>query len=195
MNTKEYSKTHQEAYAYAKAAHESIGQKRKYTNEPYFNHPARVVSTLVSAGETDPAIIQAAYMHDVIEDVFPKNPRFNRQGIQNTFGRNVLAYVEELTDDFTAERYPQFNRQKRKGLEAVRLSKVSLGGKKIKLADIIDNTSDIIKNDPGFAQSYVREKKVLLDNIKQEVEASSDMVLKKLFNQALGQVEPFLASG
>jgi len=53
------------AYRYAEEAHK--GQVRKYTGEPYINHPVAVAR--IVAGVTDDCeMICAALLHDVIED-------------------------------------------------------------------------------------------------------------------------------
>ena len=55
------------AAAFAKAAHESIDQRRKYSNAPYIVHPEAVART-VSSVTDDVATIAAAWLHDVVED-------------------------------------------------------------------------------------------------------------------------------
>lgn len=49
----------------ARKAH--AGQKRKH-GTPYFGHPAAVARALWNAGHRNPALIAAAYTHDVLED-------------------------------------------------------------------------------------------------------------------------------
>lgn len=51
----------------ATAAHEGIGQVRKYTGEPYINHPA-AVAELVSSVPHTPEMLAAAWLHDTVED-------------------------------------------------------------------------------------------------------------------------------
>ena len=54
------------ASEFAAAKHEK--QRRKYTDQPYFNHLAAVVRVLESNGVTDPTALAAAYLHDTVED-------------------------------------------------------------------------------------------------------------------------------
>ena len=73
------------------------------------------------------------------------------------------------------------NRAARKLIDLQRLAKSSADGATIKLADIIDNSKDILAHDPNFAKVYLREK------------AASLAVLqhgnKALFNAADGILE------
>ena len=55
------------AAEFAKAAHEGIDQRRKYTNEPYIVHP-QLVAEIVSSVTDDEDMICAAWLHDVVED-------------------------------------------------------------------------------------------------------------------------------
>lgn len=173
------------AFEYAHRAHNSIGQVRKYSGNPYIVHPARVVEILIENGANNPATIEAAYLHDVIEDVFPIKPEYSLDAIEQTFNPQVRLLVHELTDEYTKEKYPRVNRENRKQLEAERIAKISDEGLKIKLADMIDNTSDIIKNDPGFARVYLKEKQRVLEMLKDRVEATVDQSLRKLYAKAL----------
>ena len=47
--------------------HGSIDQRRKYTDEPYINHPRSVVGILKNHVR-DESMICAAWMHDLVED-------------------------------------------------------------------------------------------------------------------------------
>ncbi len=167
-----------QAREFAHAAHDSINQKRKYTGLPYWVHTdevADIVASVTLGAETpnDESIpelaeinyremIAAAHLHDTIEDVFTLNSHYDIYLIAKTFGERVAKFVVELTDVYTKEAWPDLNRDKRKHLEAERLGKVSNEAKTIKLADLISNTADIVKNDPDFAKVYLREKERLL---------------------------------
>jgi (p)ppGpp synthase/HD superfamily hydrolase len=130
-------------------------QTRKYTGEPYWNH-VRNVAIQVEAWGGTPEMIAAAYLHDVLEDTDETAER-----LLAIFGPVVVGYVEELTDHFTKERYPDMNRAERKDAEARRLATASLEARVIKLADMADNTASIEAHDPGFAKTYLREKAFL----------------------------------
>lgn len=139
-----------DAKAYSEWAHK--GQVRKYTNEPYANHPARVADIVRSVGCPEDGVI-AAYLHDTVEDT-----SVTLMDIQRRFGYNVCGMVYELT----TEKRPGENRAARKQRETDRLSKAGYVVATIKLADLLDNTNDIVRFDLDFARQYMKEKAELL---------------------------------
>lgn len=175
------------AYEFARLAHESVGQKRKYSSEPYIVHPAAVCKILSEVGEQDVNVLAASYLHDVLEDVAPLNKAFDSDEILRQFGAEVLGYVRELTDQYTKENYPALNREERKRLEAERIATVSDGALKIKLADLVHNTADIMKNDPGFGRVYLREKLRILGGLHPRIMTCKDTVILTLYHRAKAQ--------
>ncbi len=105
--------------------------------------------------------------HDIIEDVFPRNPEFSLQRICDEFGEDVAHGVLDLTDQYTKENYPDWNRRVRKDKEATRLGKTRARSQTGKVADMIDNGSDILVNDPKFAMTYLKEMGFLLLHLTQ----------------------------
>ncbi|MDT0647465.1 HD domain-containing protein [Zunongwangia sp. F260] len=148
----------EEALEFARKAHGD--QKRKYTGELYIEHPRRVANTVAAVSHTT-AMICAAYLHDVVEDT-----AVSIQDIERKFGREISKLVHELTDKYVKENYKQLNREKRKEREVARQSKMSAEAKTIKLADVIDNTRDIIKNDRNFARRYIPEMEALTEALQ-----------------------------
>lgn len=148
-----------QALAFARKSHGE--QKRKYKDELYVEHLIRVAETVRSVAHT-PEMIAAAYLHDVVEDT----PVSLRQ-VAMTFGKKVGSLVEELTDEFTKEKYPHLNRRWRKKKETERIAKISWDAKTIKLADIIDNLPGISQNDPGFARKYIPEMEALVNVLEE----------------------------
>lgn len=145
------------AQIFAEEAHK--GQERKYTGEPYYNH-VYSVSRRVAKINNDPDLIIAALLHDTVEDT-----EVTGEEIEELFGTRVAELVYDLTDHFTKENYPNFNRKKRKNLEAKRLGTISDDAKMIKLCDLADNTASIVEHDPGFARIYLKEKAEVLKNM------------------------------
>ncbi|MDT0675632.1 HD domain-containing protein [Autumnicola musiva] len=138
-----------EALEFAQKAHGD--QQRKYTKELYMEHPKRVAEIVRTVPHSS-EMICAAYLHDVVEDT-----GVSLQDIQRKFGRKIAGLVHELTDEFTKENYQHLNRRQRKNKEVERQANISAEAKTIKLADVVDNTRDIVKNNPGFARRYVPE--------------------------------------
>jgi len=151
-----------QAKQFAIDAHNSIGHRRKYTDEPYHVHLERVAN-LVATVTTNAEIIVAAWLHDVIEDVAPKNNDFNENAIRQLFGDHVLKLVLEVSD---VSKLEDGNRSKRKAIDREHLAKASNEGKLIKLADLIDNVVDISKHDPHFARVIRKEAALLLPSLQ-----------------------------
>lgn len=145
------------AKLYATVAHGAVGQLRKYTNEPYIVHPTAVVNILVDNVKfISTNMLAAAFLHDVVEDT-----KLTVADIRLTFGMNVATLVDELTDRYVDPKYG--NRETRKAMELSRISSISPDAKTIKLADIIDNTSSIVKYDHEFARVYIQEKLAMIE--------------------------------
>lgn len=145
------------AKEFATHAHDSIGQIRKYTQEPYIVHPA-AVAEIVSEVTDDETIISAAWLHDVVEDT-----PYSIEDIKNIFGSCVAQIVFELTG---TSKNNNITRETRKAMDREHLKEASLAAKMIKLADIIDNTKSIEVENPEFAKIYMMEKKLLLPFLK-----------------------------
>jgi (p)ppGpp synthase/HD superfamily hydrolase len=133
------------------------GQKRKYTQEPYIVHPFAVAGLVASTGADDYSIA-AALLHDVVEDC-GVDPCY----LAATFGSRVTDLVMAVTD---VSKPTDGNRAVRKRLDLEHLALASPQAQTIKLADLIDNTKTIIAFDPAFAQTYLEEKRALLEVLK-----------------------------
>jgi len=145
------------AKEYATWCHASIRHRRKYTNEPYINHPAAVVGLIEQVPHTE-AMICAAWLHDTVEDT-----PVTLTDIHDVFGSEVATLVEMLTD---VSEYSDGNRAKRKAIDLRHTAQASPEAKTVKLADLIDNTRSIIKHDPEFAKVYLAEKALLLEVLR-----------------------------
>lgn len=142
-------------------------QMRKYSKERYIVHPERVMNICKEHTEKG-AVLAAALLHDVLEDTeVSKDDIFNflRNEMGHSSAGKAVYLVEELTDKYEKKNYPQWNRAKRKQLEAERMAKISSEAQTIKYADIIDNTQDIVKHDPGFGRKYLRECQTMLEKM------------------------------
>lgn len=156
------------------------GQVRKYTEVPYITHTI-AVSSIVALVTTDTAMLQAALLHDTVEDT-----AVTLEEINATFGSDVAELVLGLTDDkqstagkeavvaFKATNHGLTSRQLKKHLvrlkrsteksqDRERLAASSSRVQTIKLADLIHNTFSIAMHDPDFARVYLAEKALLLE--------------------------------
>lgn len=149
---------------------------RKYTGEPYWKHP-EAVAALVKTVRHTPEMVAAAYMHDVIEDT----PCTEEQ-MRAEFGDPVTDLVIWLTD---VSKPTDGNREARKRIDRAHTAAAPREAKTVKLADLIDNSHSIIARDPDFAQVYLKEKRLLLD----EALADGDPTLWAMADEIVRQAE------
>ncbi len=143
---------------YATSAHARIHQLRKYTRQAYDVH-LRAVASRVATVCKDPAVIAAAWLHDIVEDTPATFEEIDRE-----FGPDVAALVKDLTD---VSKPSDGNRAARKALDRQHLAAASVRAKTVKLADIIDNCEDICSHDPKFGRVYLMEARELLDVLRE----------------------------
>lgn len=148
---------------FATEAHARIDHRRKYTQQPYDAHLA-AVARLVASVCDDAEMIAAAWLHDTVEDT-----PATIEDIEAEFGKAVARMVAELTD---VSRPSDGNRAARKELDRQHLAQASARSKTIKLADLINNCTEITKHDPRFARVFLQEMGALL-----EVLGDSDAIL------------------
>ena len=128
----------------ATAAHASIGQVRKYTGEPYPVHLAGVARRVGETPGCSEAMIAAAWLHDVLEDV----PSVTLDQLQLTFGPEVASLVLQLTD---VSRPGDGNRAVRKAKDRDHLSQASPEAQTVKLADLPERNAILrFLNPPAF---------------------------------------------
>ena len=160
------------ARIFATAAHAAVGQTRKYTGEPYVVHPIEVASIVKNAGGTE-AMVAAALLHDVLEDT---GVTFDL--LVDQFGSEVAELVLWLTD---VSRPEDGNRSTRKALDRQHSAAAPAAAQTVKVADLISNTRSIVAYDPGFAKTYLEEKRLLLD-----VLTKADPLLLTVARQQVG---------
>jgi len=142
------------AQVYAMAAHAAVGQKRKYTGEPYIVHPAEVAKIVAGVPGATPDMVAAAWLHDVVEDT-----GCTFTDIHMAFGIDIATLVGWLTDVSKPE---DGNRAVRKALDREHTAQAPAEAQTIKLADLISNSRSIMTHDPAFARTYLEEKRLLL---------------------------------
>lgn len=121
----------QQAASYAARKH--LHQTRKDGVTPYMAHPFRVAMTIREVfGESDPEILAAALLHDVIEDTPTDYDMVVRR-----FGPRVADMVAAMTKDM---RMPE---EAREAAYDRQLMEAEWGAKLIKLADVYDNLCDL----------------------------------------------------
>lgn len=120
------------------AAEKHRGQTRKGVDaSPYINHPIEVAELLARHGVDDLETLQAAVLHDTIEDTHTSPEELERE-----FGMAVRDLVLEVTDDKALPKY------ERKRLQIERAPHKSPRAKLIKIADKLCNVRDVAENPP-----------------------------------------------
>lgn len=149
------------AMLFARQVH--AAQVRKYTGNPYTDHLAEVAGIAITAWDNQwscdksdgvdlDQYVAVAWLHDCRED-----QGISYEELVTRFNSTVATGVTWLSDLETGNRYA------RKAASRIRLSKAPHWVQTIKCADLISNTSSIVKHDPKFARIYLEEKLQLLD--------------------------------
>lgn len=145
-----------DAMVFARQVHAT--QVRKYTGNPYVDHLAEVAGIAMSVGWRFPTVhpdifMATAWLHDCVED--QGATPFQLRAID--MPEAVIEGVMLLSD------LEEGNRAVRKAASRERLAAAPGWVQTIKCADLISNTSSIVKHDPKFAIVYLEEKRLLLD--------------------------------
>lgn len=143
-------------------------QTRKYSPDRYIVHPMRVM--MICREHTSKiSVLCAAILHDVLEDTSITGEalgQFLSSILPAPDAAQTLQLVVELTDVYVKERFPTWNRRKRKQKEVERMRHASVDAQTIKYADIMDNCPEITANDPDFAERYLIECRHLLGKMR-----------------------------
>jgi guanosine-3',5'-bis(diphosphate) 3'-pyrophosphohydrolase len=166
-----------EALAFASIQH--ADQRRKDpAATPYINHPIALVHILVSEGAVhDPLVLQAALLHDVLEDTDTSAATLRKR-----FGAELANVVFELTDDKTLPK------QDRKQLQIDRAPDLSSHARLVRLADKISNLRDLshappMDWSPVRIEAYVEWARAVVVGLR-----GTHVVLERLFDEACGEV-------
>lgn len=122
------------AMVLAMRAHD--GQYRRWNNDPFIVHPARVADIINEFPAAEEYSIAIAWLHDVLQ----KCPKSYCDELIATFPEHVVLTVQELTPlppSAVLSKHDRKNRNKE------RLKKISDHAKFIKLADKIDKLQEI----------------------------------------------------
>jgi (p)ppGpp synthase/HD superfamily hydrolase len=151
---------------------------------PYINHPIQVTNLLVNeAGETDPILLSAAILHDVVEDTVDSVEERDIliEEIRSVFGEDILALTLEVTDDKT------LLKEERKRLQVEHAAEKSVRAKKLKSADKIMNIRDLMNCPPmGWTRQRVIDYLDWCEKVNAGVQGVNAK-LDSLFEEALKQ--------
>jgi len=167
------------------AAQKHCGQRRKGSDaSPYINHLIDVTEVLASVGGvTDLATLQAAVLHDTLEDT-----RTSPEELEALFGVEVRQLVEEMTDDKTLPK------AERKRLQTERAPHLSNRAKQIKIADKISNVRDVTHIPPeDWSLERRREYLDWTESVVAGCRGCNPM-LERLYDAVLQEGRRYLAS-
>lgn len=116
------------------AADRHSDQRRKGLRaEPYVNHLIEVIWLLSEfSGVSDPILLSAAALHDVVEDTETTLAELERE-----FGAAVTRIVADVTDD------KSLSKQERKEQQVIKVSTATPDVKLLKLADHAANVATL----------------------------------------------------
>jgi|ERR1041384_4223093 guanosine-3',5'-bis(diphosphate) 3'-pyrophosphohydrolase len=168
------------------AARKHKGQRRKDPEStPYINHPITVTEILTRiAGVEDLPTLQAALLHDTIEDT-----KTTTGELDSLFGQEVRNLVMEVTDD------KSLPNAERKRLQIAHAPHLSPRAKLIKLADKIANITDITATAP--VPWSPQRKREYLDWAEQVVNQfrGTNAALETLFDTTVAEKRALLTLG
>ncbi|MFD0685377.1 HD domain-containing protein [Actinomadura fibrosa] len=136
----------------AKAAQRWHGDQRRPTGVPYVEHLLEALEVLVrGAGVTDPAILDAVLLHDVVEDT-----PATLADVEARFGPEVT----ELVDWVTKPPAGGSGRQAKRAAKAAYLRRLRDAPREavlVKLADRASNVQRLYQMPPEFQRRYYAE--------------------------------------
>lgn len=107
---------------------------------PYIEHPRAVARILhEEAGITDPVILQAALLHDTMEDC-----AVSHENLVAEFGHDVADVVAELTND------PTVPKEGKTQAQVAKARKMSARAAAVKTADKTANLRDLVASPPDW---------------------------------------------
>ncbi len=146
------------AICVAATAHRT--QTRKASGLPYISHPAAVASILVQAGISDPNMIAAAWLHDVVEDT-----DVTLEDIAEQFPAEVVQLVDCLSEMKYDESGTKIPWAERKAHHIRKMSCVGVDAKAVMLADKLHNMMTMVDEQakqPDFWDRFNASKADLL---------------------------------
>jgi len=158
--------------------------KRKYTEEPYFNHLVAVAKNCsfhnIKYG------YEIGLCHDLFEDTAMLPHEFIEIIVGFGYAKNeaeiISNVVLELTNQYIKVDYPTLSREQRSNFESDRLANISELAQNVKCCDIMDNCKDIVEKDYEFATHYLVEKESAvkkMKNVNEFIQLRVDEILLK----------------
>lgn len=155
-------------------AEEKHRTQERRSGEPYITHPIKVAVIIRENKESHKIneLVSAALLHDILEDTI-----VDERELKELFGNLVLSLVKELTTDEQEE-----EKLGKKEYLAKKMKNMSSWALVIKLADRLDNVSDMNTANPEFKKRYTEETEYILKEIesKRELSKTHKNLIKKI---------------
>lgn len=147
------------AKKYCKHYHE--GQIRKGSGEPYYKHPFRVAEILDSYGYSDSVTQCIALLHDIVEDSETKVREIGEifgyeiaNGLYILSKNTINSDTRYLLDNSMVQDVENFSDEE---LYKMRIAFSRRKVKRVKIADMIHNTSDLIALNPSGRERKIKD--------------------------------------
>src|SRR4051812_40679587 len=160
-------------------------QRRKGNHQaPYINHPIEVATLIATVGGVnDVGVLQAAILHDTIEDTDATPEEITRE-----FGADVCALVLEMTDDMSMPSVQRKQHQLQRAPSLTRRAKL------IKIADKIANVGDIARHPPSDWTRERRERYFTWTEQVVDVCRGTNEALERCYDEVLRQAKELIRS-
>lgn len=147
-----------EAIAIFYFARQVHNNQYRLDNSPYFGHPVNTTLLLISRGVTDETILQAALLHDILEESNLLPDDLIKENIKPSvvYTVELLSKKSGLSNQELEEYYTTISQNKVASL--------------IKLADRLDNLSTLFLFDEERRKKYISETQTfILDKLMRNV--------------------------
>lgn len=135
-------------------------QMRANRIDPYYKHLDQCADIARELGMNNNCIA-AMYLHDTLEDTDT-----TKEELIKFFSKDIMYLVSDLTDYYTVEEYPGFNRQHRKKLEWIRYTRCDADVQTMKLIDMYSNSLEMQDLVLDFALLCLQERKTMVQRLK-----------------------------
>ncbi len=142
-------------------------QYRKVSGEPYIFHPLGVAGIIRRNKDSHKIneLVSAAILHDTLEDTDT-----TEKELRELFGDLITSLVKELTTD--AEEKERIGKKEYLAKKMSDVDKMSSWALVIKLADRLDNLSDLKECSEKFREKYSKETLFIIDSLEKNRELS-----------------------
>ena len=171
------------AWEFAEKAHR--GQIRKFGNKSYFEAHVKNVNAILKKYTKNENILVASILHDVVEDCY-KDQDVGIYIIKDEFGEYISDLVRELTS--VKEEIKDDYYGSKTGYLCDKMMVMSDDALTIKLADRLQNISDLFTSGKSFRYKYNIETLKIIDDLER------NRTLTKIQNHLIDDIKSKLAN-